>query len=128
MMKKMPFLNDWWDPAIESYYRADVETLPDGQVTPRSNAGAIIEAVENVLAEEWGKMLPQIEQPTLLLNATGEFGPPGSPPLLPKEQALETVNTLPKGSYSEIPGNHITMLYGEGAAAIADATNKFIIH
>ena len=125
-VKSMPFFQDWWDPAIESYFRADVETLDGGMVIPRSRPEAIIEAVDHVLAEGWQVHLSRITQPTLLLNALGSFGPPGAPPLLPREQAMETVNALADGHYAEVPGNHITMLYGEGARKILEEIDRFV--
>lgn len=125
-VKVMPFFYHWWDPAIESYFRADVETLPDGRVVSRSSPAAITEAVEHVLAEKWLEKLPLITQPTLLLNATGSYGLPGAPPLLPPEQAQATVAALPRGRYCAVPGNHMTMLYGEGAERIAEEIIRFV--
>ncbi len=125
-VKVMPFFYHWWDPAIESYFRADVETLPDGRVVSRSSPAAITEAVEHVLAEKWLEKLPLITQPTLLLNATGSYGLPGAPPLLPPEQAQATVAALPRGRYCAVPGNHMTMLYGEGADRITEEIIRFV--
>jgi pimeloyl-ACP methyl ester carboxylesterase len=125
-MKQMPFYQGWWDPTIESYYRADVEIRNDGTVKPRSRPEAIIEAVEKALAEDWAQLLSAVRQPVLLLNAPGSFGPPGTPPVLPREQAMDTVNMLSEGRYVEIPGNHMTMLYGEGARRIVEAILAFV--
>ncbi len=125
-MKQMPFYDGWWDPVIESYYRADVEFFDDGTVKPRSRPEAIIEAVEKALAENWSRHLAAIRQPVLLLNAPGSFGPPGAPPVLPRELALETVNALAEGHYVEVSGNHMTMLYGEGAQRIVEAITAFV--
>ncbi|TVO71899.1 alpha/beta fold hydrolase [Sedimenticola selenatireducens] len=125
-VKVMPFFYHWWDPTIESYFRADVETRPDGTVISRSKPEAIVEAVEHVLAEAWQDKLSQITQPTLLLNATGAYGLPGAPPLLPREQAIATVEKLSKGRYAEVAGNHITMLYGQGAKQIVKEIIKFV--
>ncbi|MCP3871064.1 MAG: alpha/beta hydrolase [Gammaproteobacteria bacterium] len=125
-VKILPFYSDWWEPAIESYYRADIETLDGGAVVSRSRPEAIIQAVDFVLAEDWLARLPGISQPTLLLNAPGSFGLPGAPPLLPREQAMETVDLLVDGHYSEVPGNHMTMLYGEGARKIVSEIVKFV--
>jgi pimeloyl-ACP methyl ester carboxylesterase len=124
-VKMMPFFRDWWDPAIESYFRADIKTLDGGMVIPQSRPEAIIEAVDNVLAEPWFEHLSKISQPTLLLNALGSFGLPGAPPLLPREQAMETVNALANCRYAEVPGNHITMLYGAGAGKIVEEIVRF---
>ena len=81
--------------------------------------------MDNVLAEEWFEHLSRITQPTLLLNGLGSFGLPGAPPLLPREQAMETVNALADCRYAEIPGNHITMLYGAGAGKIVEEIVRF---
>lgn len=123
-VKAMPFFYHWWDPLIERYFQADVETRTDGTVISRSRPEAIVEAVEYVLAEAWQDKL--ITQPTLLLNATGAYGLPGAPPLLPREQALATVERLSKGRYAEVAGNHITMLYGQGAKQIVRELVKFV--
>ncbi|HVN72642.1 MAG TPA: alpha/beta hydrolase [Desulfomonilia bacterium] len=125
-MKQMPFYQGWWDPAIESYYRADVEIRSDGTVKPRSRPEAIIEAVDKSLAEDWAQHLKAVRQPVLLLNAPGPYGPPGTPPVLPREQAMDTVNMLSDGRYVEIPGNHMTMLFGEGAQRIVEAVLDFV--
>jgi hypothetical protein len=86
----------------------------------------MIEAVEKALAEDWAQHLAAVKQPMLLLNALGPFGPPGSPPILPREQALETVQAVTAGRYVEVPGNHMTMLFGAGAQQIVEAIIAFV--
>jgi pimeloyl-ACP methyl ester carboxylesterase len=125
-MKQMPFFNGWWDPTIESYYQADVQINEDGTIQARSRPEAIIEAVEKALAEPWAQHLALIQQPTLLLNALGAYGLPDAPPLLPYEQAQSTVKALAACRYVEIPGNHMTMLFGQGAQQIVEAVTSFI--
>ncbi|MCB1852146.1 MAG: alpha/beta hydrolase [Gammaproteobacteria bacterium] len=126
LMKGMPFYRDWWNPTIESFLRADVETQFDGGVIPRSRPEAIIEVVDHVLAEDWMAHIDTIEQPVLLLRGRDPFGLPGAPPLLPKAEALETVGRLANGHYAEVTGNHITMLYGEGAVSIVAEIVRFL--
>lgn len=125
-MQEMPFFSGWWDPAIESFYRADVQINEAGAVQARSRPEVIIEAVDRALAEPWKQHLATIGQPTLLLNAPGPYGPPGTPPVLPRVQAQATVRALANGRYIEIPGNHMTMLYGEGAQCIVEAISTFV--
>ena len=125
-MKQMPFYQGWWDPAIADYYRADVEIRPDGTVKSRVLPEAITETMDKGLSEDWGRHLAAIKQPLLLLNALGSFGPPGAPPMLPREKALETVNGVPQGTYVEVPGNHMTMLFGQGAQRAVEAIVKFV--
>ena len=125
-MRQMPFYQGWWDPTIESYYRADIEIRDNGTVIPRSRPEAIIETVDKVLAEDWVQHLAAVKQPMLLLNALGSFGPPGAPPILPRKQALETVNAVVAGHYVEVPGNHMTMLFREGAQCMVEAIIAFV--
>lgn len=125
-VRRMPFYQDWWDPTIESYYRADVEIRDDGTVKPRSRPEAISQALDQVLAEDWPGHLAAIRQPMLLLNALGAYGPPGTPPVLPREQALETIAAVADGRYVEVPGNHMTMLFGEGAQRTVEAVLEFV--
>lgn len=126
-MRQMPFYQGWWNATIESYYRADVEVYDDGTVKPRSRPEAINEAVEQALAENWAQHLTAVKQPMLLLNALGSFGPPGAPPVLPREHALKTVNAVIEGHYVEVPGNHMTMLFGEGAQQMVEAIIAFMV-
>jgi pimeloyl-ACP methyl ester carboxylesterase len=125
-MKKMPFFQGWWDPTIESFYRADVEIHNDGTVKSRTRPEAITEAVDKSMKEDWAQHLSAIKQPMLLLNAPGSFGPPGTAPILSREQALETVNAVALGRYIEVPGNHMTMLYGEGAKRMVAEIIAFV--
>lgn len=125
-MKQMPFYQGWWDPMIEEYYRADVEIREDGTVKPRALPEAIIESAEKGLTEDWAEHLALVHQPILLLNALGAFGPPGAPPMLPRERAMETVNAAKDGRYVEVPGNHMTLLFGEGAQRIVESIVEFV--
>ena len=114
------------DDAVVAHYRADVETLDGGAVRPRSPAGAIAEAGRRLAAEPWKEIVPSVRQPVLLLNATGPYGLPGAPPLLPRELAEAAVRALPQGQYAEVPGNHITMIFGEGARVAAGLIARFV--
>jgi pimeloyl-ACP methyl ester carboxylesterase len=125
LMQALPFYQGWWDPLLENYYRADVQTLADGAVCSLSQPEIIAQAAAAVAAEDWPAMLAKIAQPLLLLNAPGPYGPPGTPPVLPRELALETVAAVTDGRYLEIPGNHMTMLFGSGAKKIALAIQDF---
>jgi pimeloyl-ACP methyl ester carboxylesterase len=125
-MKQAPQYDGWWDPAVESYYRADVKINSDGTVQAQSRAENIAEALDEVPGEPWHRHLAKIEQPAILLNALGPCGPAGSPPVLPYEQAQETVRALKNCRYVEIPGNHYTMLYATGARRMVEAITEFV--
>lgn len=115
MVKAMPYFNGWWDTTLEQFYRADVETLPDGQVRSRCRRDHIADAVEGTTLEDWDTLLKQIRVPVLFLRAPDAFGPPGYPAIVPPEKATMTMNRLQHGRQVDIPGNHITFMFGDSA-------------
>jgi len=125
-MKKAPSFYQWWDPAIESYFRADVQINEDGTARARSRPENIAEAIDKAEQEDWIEHAARIRQPALLLHARGAYGFPGTPPIVPLEQAMAMAATLADCRYVEIPGNHMTMLFGEGAHRIVEAVTEFI--
>ncbi len=127
LIRQAPYFNGWqWDPTIESYYRADVERLPDGSVQQRSQAAHIGAAIDAVIGEDWPALLAGVHEAVLLINAVDPYGPPGSPAVVSEEAARETVAVLPNCHYARVPGNHMTMLYGTGAAEIVAAIEAFL--
>ncbi|MCA9979595.1 MAG: alpha/beta hydrolase [Anaerolineales bacterium] len=122
-MKAQPFLHGLWDDALEAYYRADVEVRDDGTAVPRSDPHAIWSAADLAIEEPWAEHLAQIHQPALLIRAPENYGPA---PILPPEQAQETVNALANCTYVEVQGNHMTMLFGERATAVVEAIETFV--
>ena len=125
-VRAQPYFADWWDPTIEAYYRADVEDLPDGRVKPRSSPGHIQQAIEGTLTPDWPTLATRIDQPTLVVRATGPFGPAGSPPILDSEPARRLVDSLPDGRLVEVDGNHITGFFGDGATVVGGAIREFV--
>jgi pimeloyl-ACP methyl ester carboxylesterase len=126
-VKKLPYLEDVWDPAIERYFREYVHTNPDGSVRQLVKPEAILAAVEGILNEDWPAIVSTIWQPVLLINAQDPFGPPDAPPLLPRAQALATVHALGNGHFMEVSGNHITMIFGDHARQVAAAIRTFVL-
>lgn len=124
--KYLLFFQGSWDPAMESYIRADLRENPDGSVQPRARPDAIVAAVEGMLIEDWPAILAKVRQPVLLLNAQGPYGLPGAPPFLLRDQAMATVAALANGRFVAVSGNHITMIYGEGARQIIEAITAFL--
>jgi pimeloyl-ACP methyl ester carboxylesterase len=125
-IKKAPFFDGWWEPAIEGYYRADVETADDGSVTPRSRYENIAEAMDRVAEVDWNQIASTIKAPSLLFRAPEGMSGKGSSPLLSFETAAATVNMISNCKYTELAGNHMTMLYGQDARKIADDTTNFL--
>ena len=124
-IKKAPFFDGWWELAIENYYRADVETAEDGSVTPRSRYENIAEAMDRVSEVDWKEVVRGIRQPALLFRATQGMGGEGSAPLLGINTARATVDSIANCRYTELAGNHMTMLYGEDARRSASEIIKF---
>jgi pimeloyl-ACP methyl ester carboxylesterase len=124
--KELPSMDGYWDEHIESFYRADVEPLPDGTVRVRIS----LEAIQQVIIEgqqvDWQARIAGVKQPVLLLHATGSYGPPGGPPLVLPEQAREAAALLSDCRYVRVPGNHMTMLFAENAREILGHVRAFV--
>lgn len=125
-MRAAPHFNGWWSPAIESYFRADVQTNPDGSVQPRSAPQNIAECSAGLGAVNWLEIFPKVVQPAILINAPGPYGPGTTEAVMLVEGAKQTVAMLPDCRYVQVPGNHMTMLYGDGAAQIVAAVREFV--
>jgi pimeloyl-ACP methyl ester carboxylesterase len=125
-VKRMPYFNGWWDPAIEAFYRADVRENEDGTVRPRSRAAHIRAVIDGFKDLDWLDTVRRIRQPVLFLRAPGAYGPPGSPAVVSPEQARVALENLQNGRLVEIPGNHMTMLFGGGAQVAAVAITQFV--
>lgn len=123
-VKGAPYM-DFWDEEMLSYYDADVLHHTDGTVTARSSLANIIEAVTAVLAEPWIDYLRFIDKEAILINGAGNYAM--NAPLLPVQNALETVSMMKNCMYSKVNGNHQTMLYGNGAKEIVQAIKEFML-
>lgn len=115
-----------WSPEIESYFRADVRACEDGTLQARSRPETIQAAVEGTTTVDWPATVARIGQPTILLRAPGDFGPPGSPPILSRENAETTVNLLEHGQLVDGVGNHLTFMFGAGARVLTDHIARFL--
>lgn len=122
MMKKAP-QNTFWEPEMESYYRADVHIAPNGVTQTNSNIANITAMAVGLTSMPWGTIFEHIHQPAMLLHATGIYTMGEA--LLPLRQAKRAVKLIEDCTYQEIEGNHQTMLYGNGARQIVDALIGF---
>jgi pimeloyl-ACP methyl ester carboxylesterase len=125
-MRAAPSFHDWWDPAIEAYYRADVEDLPDGKVRVRTRPETIAEVAARGRQENWEGLLAGLQVPTLLVTSRGSYGGPGTSAIVPREAAQATAETIPGCRWVEVPGNHATMLFGKGAEQTVSAIAEFV--
>lgn len=123
-MKEMPFLHGYWDDAVESFYRADLRENADGTAQPQSTPEAIAAVIDGIIAEDWAEILAKAVGTAVLINATEPYGPAG--PIVTREQALETVADLADGTYVHVPGNHVTMIFGDHAATTTQAILDFV--
>jgi pimeloyl-ACP methyl ester carboxylesterase len=126
-VKRMPYFDDWWDPAIEGYFRADIRENPDGTVRARSRPEHIRAVIDGFKDVNWLDVVRRIAQPVLFLRAPGAYGPPGSPPIVSAEQGRLTVDNLRNGRLVDIPGNHMTMLFGVGAPIAVAEITRFVL-
>ena len=120
-VRQLPYLRDRWQPGLERYFRNYVRIGPDGKVRQLVKPEAILAAMEGILIEDWEEIVAAIHQPVLLINAIDPYGPAGSEPFLPREQALATVEALKSCSCLAVAGNHITMIFGHNALAVTAA-------
>lgn len=125
-MRQAPYYQTTWDDAMMSYFEADVRTLPDGQVVPHTRPETIAQVSNGVRAADWAALLRTIRQLTLLLRAPEPYGTPDDPALISQEQVEATAALIPHLRTAEVPGNHMTMLYGTGAVAVVAAISAFV--
>lgn len=124
-IKQSPYYADgFWDDDLEAYYRADVQTLPDGQVMARANPASIEQAVRGVINEDWRTHLDNITQPVLFIHAPTGMGT--GEPIVSHEGAQETIHLLPDVTYVQVSGHHITMVFGDNAPQVVKAIHEFV--
>lgn len=122
-VKAAPYIS-FWDEEMVSYYRADVKEAQDRTVFCIPKLAHMAAAVNGVLSEPMTDYIQHATQPAILINGPGIYTMGAA--LLPKENALETVNMMRDCAYVEVPGNHQTMLYGPGAIAIVKEITEFL--
>ena len=128
LVRSMPYFADGgWDADLERYFRADVR-----RANRRHRAGALPSGAHR--AGDRGRDRRRLAgarrrgstQPTLLLRAPGSFGPPGSPPLLSREDADATAAAMADCTVVDGIGNHITFVFGDGARLVTSAIAAFL--
>jgi len=125
-MQKMPYLDGYWDDSVEAYFRADMQTNDDGTVQARARPELIAQAFDAIINEPWGDHIGAAGQPAILINAPGPYGPPGAPALVTAEDAQATAAGFPNCRYAQVPGNHVTMVFGDNAPVVVDVITEFL--
>ena len=123
-VKSAPYIS-FWDEKMQSYFAADVKTNADRTVSCIPQSEHMMEAViKGSLGEPWIDYLKTVEHTSILINAPGVYTMEAA--LLPEENAMETVELMKNCIYAKVPGNHQTMLYGDGAKEIVSIIKHFI--
>lgn len=125
-VRSAAYMNGVWDESAESYFRAELTEHADGSVSSATNAAAIGQAAMGVGMEPWLHHVQQVQAPTLVLNAVGAFGAAGTPPLFDEIVTRATARAFANATYAVVPGNHITLLFGDGAAAVRREIERFV--
>lgn len=125
-VKKHPHVAGAWDSAIEGYYRAELQHNADGTAQSLTSANAVAQALRGVGAENWEELVASVPHPVLLLNSGEAYGPPGAPPLVPPEHAQTTARAFRNCKYVQVPGNHLTMVFGRNAKIVRREIEKFL--
>lgn len=123
----MPYYADGsWSDELEGMYRAELELMPDGSYQRRVYADGIMEAVEQILAENWYAHFANVKVPALLIHAPAPFGGLGASPVISQAGADETVALIPNCQYKQVSGHHITMVFGDNAPQVVQAIREFV--
>lgn len=125
-MQQMPFLDGFWDASLEAYFQADVETNDDGTIQARARSETIAQAIDGILNEPWVEHIRAADQPAILINAPGPYGPPGAPVVIPADDAQATAAGFPNCRYVQVPGNHVTMVFGDNAPVVVKVISEFL--
>jgi pimeloyl-ACP methyl ester carboxylesterase len=118
-VQALPYFQPW-DAALERYFRADLLTLPDGQVRPRGSAAAVRRDLDQHFFYTLRPSLPAIACPTLFLRP--EYGLLGGQrgQVFSEAEAATLVAALPHGQRGDVAGaNHYTLLLKDGPPVLA---------
>jgi pimeloyl-ACP methyl ester carboxylesterase len=121
------FAGGTWSAELAAWYETELEEAPGGGVRSNLRPQHIRKCVEATFDPDWADLHRRIECPTLLVRSVEPFGPPGSPPILTAEGAARTLGRLRNGSLAEVPGNHITFVFGDNATRTAEAMLDFTL-
>lgn len=125
-IKRAPYMDGVWDADVERYFRAELSKNDDGSVQATTSAAAVGQAAMGLAMEPWLHHVQHVRQPTLVLNALGSYGPPGTLPLIDEISARATARAFPDATYLIVPGNHISMVFGTAGAVVKQEIEHFI--
>ena len=124
----LPYFADGsWSDELAGWYATELEEVPGGGVRSNLRPEHIRKCVEATFEPDWQDLQRRIECPTLVVRSVEPFGPPGSPPIMTAEGAARMLERLRHGVLAEVPGNHITFVFGDNAARTAEAMLDFAL-
>jgi pimeloyl-ACP methyl ester carboxylesterase len=111
LMKTAPFFKSW-TPALETYYRYEIETVDHG-VRSRIDPAHIQEERENLGKVDVSQFYDKITCPVLILRATDGMVAQDDL-LLPQDVVERMVKEIPDARYVDIPGtNHYSIVFDQ---------------
>ncbi len=124
VVRSAPFTQPW-DGAMQGFVEADLAPAAPGLYTTSARSGTAHLAalhVQGVTRREWRGCAARVQVPALLAQAAEPFWM-GIPMLT--DDGAETTARLMRAPRVRIPGNHFTMLYGDGAQRIVQALSRW---
>ncbi len=118
-LRAAPFMT-LWDERMRAAFLEDTHTLPNGALYVLTQKHHMTQASADIMRyrkHDWRTRALAYAGPALVLVAQEPFLMGNH--ICEAQKALETTVLLSGGVQEMIPGNHITMLYGAGAVAIA---------
>lgn len=117
-MQTLPY-HQPWDAALERYFRADVVTLPDGQVRARASAAAVQRDLDLHFFYAVRPYLPTLRCPALFLRPALGLRDAARGHIFNEAEAQALVDAIPHGQRGDVPDcNHYTLLLHSGPPAL----------
>jgi pimeloyl-ACP methyl ester carboxylesterase len=127
LIRAFPYWDGFeWNDQVQAYYRGDAEQIAEGEIRARARPAAIQAVIAGELAVDWPATVARVACPTLLIRATGSFGPAGSGPILDGDGARRTLSLLRDGRLVELDGNHVTVMFGPSAGRMVREITAFV--
>ncbi len=118
IVRKAPFMYRW-DASMLPFLQADVKEHEGGYISPRNNWIDITQAALHVFSiteAEWRRYISAIEAPTQLFYASDPYV--HGQHIVPEHKVRETIALLKSGEDIQVEGNHLTLIFGNGARQI----------
>jgi pimeloyl-ACP methyl ester carboxylesterase len=126
-VRSAPFMTSW-DASMLPFLKADVVEWANGAVAPRNSWHDISLAALNIFntpATTWRRLFSSVHQPALLLTAAEPFA--HGQFIVEEDKAIQTAALMQRCDHLWMAGNHITMLFADGASQITNALNSFCL-